>query len=100
MPTDFRVAVIVAIAAAGVRFGAHADARCLALSLLRSLLWVTAVRVFGGYDSLGLLAWDLEKAASPSASRAHCLSKDPERTEQMSHQDYPGKESPHRTITP
>jgi len=47
---DFSAAVVAAIAAAGVRFGAHPNDRYLLLSLTLPLLWVTAVRVFGGYE--------------------------------------------------
>ncbi len=91
MPADFRATVIAAIAAAGVRFGTHADARYLALSLLLSLLWVTAVRLFGGYDSPRPLAWDLEKTGVNLGVASALLVKGSERAEQMSHQDYPGK---------
>jgi exopolysaccharide biosynthesis polyprenyl glycosylphosphotransferase len=47
---DFSVAVVAAVAAVGVRFGAHADNRYVILSLALPLLWVIAVRVFGGYE--------------------------------------------------
>jgi exopolysaccharide biosynthesis polyprenyl glycosylphosphotransferase len=47
---DFGVAVVAAIAAVGVRFGVNANGRYLVLSLVLPLLWVTAVRVFGGYE--------------------------------------------------
>ena len=47
---DFAAAVVAAIAAAGVRFGVNPNGRYLVLSLVLPLLWVTAVRVFGGYE--------------------------------------------------
>jgi exopolysaccharide biosynthesis polyprenyl glycosylphosphotransferase len=47
---DFSVAVVAAVAAVGVRFGANANGRYLILSLALPLLWVIAVRVFGGYE--------------------------------------------------
>jgi len=47
---DFSAAVVAAIAAVGVRFGAHPNDRYLALSLALPVLWVIAVRVFGGYE--------------------------------------------------
>ena len=47
---DFSVAVVAAFAAVGVRFGSHADDRYVVLSLALPLLWVIAVRVFGGYE--------------------------------------------------
>jgi exopolysaccharide biosynthesis polyprenyl glycosylphosphotransferase len=47
---DLSVAVVAAIAAAGLRFGAHPNDRYLLLSLLLPLLWTLAVRVFGGYE--------------------------------------------------
>jgi exopolysaccharide biosynthesis polyprenyl glycosylphosphotransferase len=47
---DFSAAVVAAIAAIGVRFGAHPNDRYLLLSLALPLLWVVAVRVFGGYE--------------------------------------------------
>jgi len=47
---DFSAAVVAAIAAVGVRFGAHPNDRYLMLSLALPLLWVIAVRVFGGYE--------------------------------------------------
>jgi exopolysaccharide biosynthesis polyprenyl glycosylphosphotransferase len=47
---DFSVAVVAAVAAVGIRFGAHANTRYLLLSLALPLLWVTAVRLFGGYE--------------------------------------------------
>ena len=47
---DFSAAVVAAIAAVWVRFGAHPNDRYLVLSLALPLLWVTAVRVFGGYE--------------------------------------------------
>ncbi len=49
MLAGFCAAAIAAIAAVGVRFGTHADARYLALS---PLPWMTAVRLFGGYERL------------------------------------------------
>src|SRR3984957_18838454 len=47
---DFSVAVVAAIAAAGLRFGAHPNDRYLALSLALPLLWIIALRVFGAYE--------------------------------------------------
>ena len=47
---DFSAAVVAAIAAVGVRFGAHPSDRYVMLSLALPLLWVIAVRVFGGYE--------------------------------------------------
>jgi exopolysaccharide biosynthesis polyprenyl glycosylphosphotransferase len=47
---DFSAAVVAAIAAVWVRFGAHPNDRYLILSLALPLLWVIAVRVFGGYE--------------------------------------------------
>jgi exopolysaccharide biosynthesis polyprenyl glycosylphosphotransferase len=47
---DFSVAVVAAVAAVGVRFGAHANNRYVILSLALPLLWVIAVRLFGGYE--------------------------------------------------
>ena len=47
---DFSAAVVAAIAAVGVRFGAHPNDRYLILSVALPLLWVIAVRVFGGYE--------------------------------------------------
>jgi exopolysaccharide biosynthesis polyprenyl glycosylphosphotransferase len=47
---DFSAAVVAAIAALWVRFGAHPNDRYLILSLALPLLWIVAVRVFGGYE--------------------------------------------------
>jgi exopolysaccharide biosynthesis polyprenyl glycosylphosphotransferase len=47
---DFSVAVIAAIAAVSIRFGNHPNTRYLLLSLALPVLWVIAVRVFGGYE--------------------------------------------------
>jgi exopolysaccharide biosynthesis polyprenyl glycosylphosphotransferase len=47
---DFAAAVVAAAAGIGVRFGAHPNDRYLLLSLALPLLWVIAVRVFGGYE--------------------------------------------------
>jgi exopolysaccharide biosynthesis polyprenyl glycosylphosphotransferase len=47
---DFTAAIAAAIAAVGVRFGGHPSDRYLMLSLVLPLLWVIAVRVFGGYE--------------------------------------------------
>jgi exopolysaccharide biosynthesis polyprenyl glycosylphosphotransferase len=47
---DFSAAVVAAIAAAGVRFGDHPNGRYLLLSLSLPLLWMIAVRIFGGYE--------------------------------------------------
>jgi exopolysaccharide biosynthesis polyprenyl glycosylphosphotransferase len=48
--TDFAVAVTAAIAAIGLRFGAHPSAKYLVLSLLLPALWMLALRVVGGYE--------------------------------------------------
>ena len=47
---DFSAAVVAAVAAIEVRFGAHPNNRYVMLSLSLPLLWVIAVRVFGGYE--------------------------------------------------
>jgi exopolysaccharide biosynthesis polyprenyl glycosylphosphotransferase len=47
---DFSAAVVAAIAAVWVRFGAHPNHQYLVLSLALPLVWVVAVRVFGGYE--------------------------------------------------
>ena len=47
---DFSAAVVAAIAAVSVRFGTRPNDRYLMLSLALPLLWVIAVRVFGGYE--------------------------------------------------
>ena len=47
---DFAAAVVAAVAAVAVRFGGHPNDRYLMLSLAMPLLWVIAVRVFGGYE--------------------------------------------------
>lgn len=47
---DFSVAVVAGIAAAGIRFGSHPNSRYLLLSLALPVLWVIAVRLFGGYE--------------------------------------------------
>ena len=47
---DFAAAVVAAVAAIAVRFGANPNDRYLMLSLALPLLWVIAVRVFGGYE--------------------------------------------------
>lgn len=47
---DFSAAVVAAIAAVWVRFGAHPNDQYLILSLALPLVWVVAVRVFGGYE--------------------------------------------------
>jgi exopolysaccharide biosynthesis polyprenyl glycosylphosphotransferase len=47
---DFSAAIAAAVAAVGVRFGGHPSDRYLMLSLALPLLWVIAVRVFGGYE--------------------------------------------------
>ena len=47
---DFVAAIVAAIAAYGVRFGVTSHHRYLVLSLVLPLLWVFAVRVFGGYE--------------------------------------------------
>jgi len=62
MPADFCTAVIAAIAAAGVRFCTHADARNLPLSLPLSRM--TAVRLLAGYERRRTLAWDLKKTGA------------------------------------
>jgi exopolysaccharide biosynthesis polyprenyl glycosylphosphotransferase len=47
---DLSAAAVAAIAAAGIRFGVRPNDRYLILSLVLPLLWVTAVRIFGGYE--------------------------------------------------
>ena len=47
---DLAVAIAAAIAAYGVRFGVSLHHRYLLLSLALPLLWVIAVRIFGGYE--------------------------------------------------
>lgn len=47
---DFAVAVTAAVAAVLVRFGAHASAKYLVLSLLLPPLWMIALRLVGGYE--------------------------------------------------
>ena len=47
---DFSAAVVAAIAAVWVRFGTRPNDRYLMLSLALPLLWVIAVRVFGGHE--------------------------------------------------
>jgi exopolysaccharide biosynthesis polyprenyl glycosylphosphotransferase len=47
---DFAAAVAAAVAAVGVRFGVNPNGKYLVLSLVLPLLWVIAVRVFGGYE--------------------------------------------------
>jgi exopolysaccharide biosynthesis polyprenyl glycosylphosphotransferase len=47
---DFAAAVVAAVAAVGVRFGVNPNGRYLVLSLVLPLLWIIAVRVFGGYE--------------------------------------------------
>jgi len=47
---DFCAAVVAAVVAVAVRFGAHPNDRYLALSQVLPLLWVIVVRVFGGYE--------------------------------------------------
>jgi exopolysaccharide biosynthesis polyprenyl glycosylphosphotransferase len=47
---DFSAAVVAAVAAVEVRFGASPNDRYLVLSLALPLLWVIALRVFGGYE--------------------------------------------------
>jgi exopolysaccharide biosynthesis polyprenyl glycosylphosphotransferase len=47
---DFSAAVVAAIAAIVVRFGAHPNNRYLVLSLVLPLIWMITVRVFGGYE--------------------------------------------------
>ncbi len=47
---DFSAAVVAAIAAIAVRFGAHPNDRYLVLSLTLPLIWMITVRVFGGYE--------------------------------------------------
>ena len=48
--TDFSVAVVAVIAAVGVRFGSRPNGRYLALSLALPLLWISVLRIFGGYE--------------------------------------------------
>ncbi|MGH3277618.1 MAG: sugar transferase [Trebonia sp.] len=47
---DFSAAVVAAVAAVEVRFGAHPNDRYLVLSLALPLLWTITLRVFGGYE--------------------------------------------------
>jgi exopolysaccharide biosynthesis polyprenyl glycosylphosphotransferase len=47
---DISVAIVAAAAAVGLRFGTHPNARYLLLSLVLPVLWVLAVRAFGGYE--------------------------------------------------
>ena len=47
---DLAAAVVAAVAAVGVRFGTRPDDRYVVLSLALPLLWMIAVRVFGGYE--------------------------------------------------
>jgi exopolysaccharide biosynthesis polyprenyl glycosylphosphotransferase len=47
---DFSAAVVAAIAAVWVRFGARPNDQYLVLSLALPLVWVVAVRVSGGYE--------------------------------------------------
>ncbi|WP_246115903.1 sugar transferase [Trebonia kvetii] len=47
---DFSAAMVAALAATEVRFGAHPNNRYVMLSLALPLLWLIAVRVFGGYE--------------------------------------------------
>ena len=47
---DFAVAVTAAVAAVLVRFGVHASAKYLVLSLLLPPLWMIALRLVGGYE--------------------------------------------------
>jgi exopolysaccharide biosynthesis polyprenyl glycosylphosphotransferase len=47
---DFSAAVVAVAAAIAVRFGAHPYGEYIFLSLAMPLLWMIAVRVFGGYE--------------------------------------------------
>jgi exopolysaccharide biosynthesis polyprenyl glycosylphosphotransferase len=47
---DFAVAVVAAVAAAGLRFGGNASSEYLLLSALLPTLWLIALRVVGGYE--------------------------------------------------
>jgi len=47
---DFSVAVMAAGVAFGLRFGAQANGKYLALSLLLPALWMIALRLVGGYE--------------------------------------------------
>jgi exopolysaccharide biosynthesis polyprenyl glycosylphosphotransferase len=47
---DLSAAVVAAVAAVGVRFGASPNDRYVALSLALPLLWMVAVSIFGGYE--------------------------------------------------
>jgi len=47
---DLAAAIVAVIAAVGVRFGVHANDQYLVLSLALPLVWLVAVRVFGGYE--------------------------------------------------
>jgi exopolysaccharide biosynthesis polyprenyl glycosylphosphotransferase len=47
---DFVVGVVAVVAAVGIRFGSHANARYLILSLLLPLIWMGALSLFGAYE--------------------------------------------------
>ena len=47
---DCAVAIVAAVAAAGLRFGADPSPKYIVLSLFLPLLWMIAVRVVGGYE--------------------------------------------------
>jgi exopolysaccharide biosynthesis polyprenyl glycosylphosphotransferase len=47
---DFCSAIAAAIAAVGVRFGVTPNDKYLVLSLVFPLIWVIALRIFGGYE--------------------------------------------------
>ena len=47
---DLCAAVVAAVAAFGLRFGAHPNNEYLLLSLALPLIWIVAVRIFGGYE--------------------------------------------------
>ncbi|HEY1818977.1 MAG TPA: sugar transferase [Trebonia sp.] len=47
---DFAAAAVAAVAAVGVRFGVNPNGRYLVLSVVLPLLWIIAVRLFGGYE--------------------------------------------------
>jgi hypothetical protein len=69
---DFGVAIVAAIAAIGIRFGLSSSAEYLVLSLVLPLLWIIALRIFGGDPLLPEIdgaklrtpAWELEKTGT------------------------------------
>ena len=47
---DFSAGAVAAVTALVIRFGAHPSDRYLLLSLALPMLWMVAVRIFGGYE--------------------------------------------------